>query len=155
MTQTDLLLLNFSEIRRRSTKLWKALPATQLYWRPDDHAMTAIQMIRHVLEADYGWNQIIRQQDMSNYKTPWANRPFVSVEDELDFAEPHRAAFLESVWRFSEVELESIEITHPGNGEKKMLGKYLLRIGYHESVHAGQFLGYLRAMGIDRPNIWD
>jgi hypothetical protein len=44
---------------------------------------------------------------------------------------------------------------HPGNGEKKILGKYLLRIGYHESVHAGQFLSYLRAMKIDRPKIWD
>ncbi|MED4141514.1 DinB family protein, partial [Priestia megaterium] len=27
--------------------------------------------------------------------------------------------------------------------------------GYHESVHAGQLLQYLRIMGVDRPRIWD
>jgi hypothetical protein len=35
------------------------------------------------------------------------------------------------------------------------LGDYLLRIGFHEAVHAGQFLAYLRAMQIERPFIWD
>jgi len=28
-------------------------------------------------------------------------------------------------------------------------------IGYHESVHAGQFLAYLRAMELDRPRLCD
>ncbi|MEH7264653.1 DinB family protein, partial [Priestia megaterium] len=28
-------------------------------------------------------------------------------------------------------------------------------IGYHESVHAGQLLQYLRIMEVDRPRIWD
>jgi hypothetical protein len=30
-----------------------------------------------------------------------------------------------------------------------------LRMAYHEAVHTGQLLAYLRAMGIPRPNIWD
>jgi uncharacterized damage-inducible protein DinB len=155
MTQTELIVLNFTEIRRRSIELWNALPKSQYYWKPDENAMTAIEMIRHVLEADYGWNMIINQGDMTCYKTPWKDIPFVSVKDELEFAAPYRKRFLQSVLHFSDQQLSKTEIIHPGNGEKKILGKYLLRIGYHESVHAGQFLSYLRAMGINRPEIWD
>lgn len=155
MTQSELIILNFTEIRRRSIKLWNGLPEKYYNWKPDEKAMSASEMIRHVLEADYGWNLIISQGDLTNYKTPWENRPFINVADELEFAEPYRKTFIESVWQFSDTELNETEIIHPGNGEKKILGKYLLRIGYHESVHAGQFLSYLRAMKIDRPKIWD
>ena len=155
MSQSELIILNFTEIRERSIKLWNGLPEKYYNWKPDEKAMSASEMIRHVLEADYGWNLIINQGDMTYYKTPWENRPFINVTDELEFAEPYRKTFIESVWQFSDTELNETEIIHPGNGEKKILGKYLLRIGYHESVHAGQFLSYLRAMKIDRPKIWD
>ncbi len=97
MTQSEFLILNFTEIRRRSIKLWNGLPESYYQWKPDENAMTAIEMIRHVLEADYGWNIIINQGSMANYKTPWKNRPFVSITDELEFAQPYRKAFLESV----------------------------------------------------------
>ena len=117
--------------------------------------MTAIEMVRHILEADYGWNIIINQGDKTNYKTPWENRPFINVADEIEFAEPYRNTFLESIRQFSDTDLYETKISHPGIGDKKVLAEYLLRIGYHESVHAGQFLSYLRAMKIDRPKIWD
>ena len=155
MNPSELLVYNFSEIRRRSIKLWNGLPENLSQWKPDATAMSAIELIRHVLEADYGWNIIINQGDMTNYETPWKNRPFGSVKNEIEFAEPHRIKFLESVRRFSERELFETKIIHPGKKKKKILGKYLLRIGYHESVHAGQFLSYLRAMNINRPDIWD
>jgi len=155
MNQSELIILNFTEIRKRSIKLWNGLPEKYYNWKPDKKAMSASEMIRHVLEADYGWNIIINQGDMTNYKTPWKNRPFINLKDELEFAKPFRKTFLESIRQFSDKELNETEIVHPGNGEKKILGKYLLRIGYHESVHTGQFLSYLRAMKIDRPKIWD
>ncbi|WP_421948404.1 DinB family protein [Phaeodactylibacter xiamenensis] len=155
MTPSELIILNLTEIRRRSIKIWNGLPERYCNWKPDEKAMTAIELIRHVLEADYGWNIIISNGSMANYKTPWENRPFVSVADELEFAKPYRNRFLERIRQFSDTELSETEIIHPGNGDKKILGKYLLRIGYHESVHAGQFLSYLRAMQIDRPQIWD
>ncbi|MEQ9092080.1 MAG: DinB family protein [Balneola sp.] len=155
MTQSELIILNFTEIRRRSLKLWNTLPKKSYNWKPDEKAMSASAMIRHVLEADYGWNMIISGKNMTNYQTPWENRPFISVSDEIEFAAPYRNTFLENVRQFSDAELSEIKIIHPGNGEKKILGKYLLRIGYHESVHAGQFLSYLRAMKISRPEIWD
>lgn len=155
MNQSQLIISNFTEIRRRSILLWKGLPEKYYHWKPDENAMSALEMIRHVLEADYGWNIIINQGDLNNYQTPWENRPFTNLSDELEFAEPFRKVFLDSVRNFSEEDLTKIEILHPGNGKKNNLANYLLRIGYHESVHAGQFLAYLRAMKVDRPIIWD
>ncbi|PTB88966.1 hypothetical protein C9994_17590, partial [Marivirga lumbricoides] len=118
MTQSELIILNFTDIRRRSVKLWNALPESCYSWKPDEKAMSAIEMVRHVLEADYGWNIIINNGSMTNYRTPWRNRPFISVADELEFAEPYRNAFLESVRQFSDMELSETEIVHPGNGDK-------------------------------------
>ena len=34
-------------------------------------------------------------------------------------------------------------------------GDFLLRAAYHEAVHAGQMLDYLRTMGVARPSVWD
>ncbi len=155
MTQKELILLNFREIRRRSIKLWQGLPDAFNTWRPDEGAMSAIEMIRHVLQADYGWHMIILQADMTDYHTPWDGRAYHSVADEIAFAEPHHRAFWECVAGFTEQDLSERQVIHPGNGQMKPLGQYLLRIGYHESVHAGQFLSYLRAMGVQRPNVWD
>lgn len=155
MTQAELIVLNLTEIRRRSIEIWKALPIEHLEWKPDTAAMTAIQMVRHVLEADYGWNIIINRGDMTHYQAPLEHTPFISVAKELELAAPYRKEFITSVLRFSNEELNEGTIIHPGNGKEKNLGQYLLRIGYHEAVHAGQFLSYLRAMGIERPEVWD
>ncbi len=155
MTQTELILLNFEEIRRRSTALWAGLSEEYYHWKPDPDAMSALELIRHVLGADHGWNIIINNGDMSSYQSPWQGRPYTNLADELEFAEPHRQRFLATVKSFSAADLATVDVTHPGNGRKRKLGDYLMRIGYHEAVHAGQFLSYLRAMGVPRPLIWD
>ncbi len=92
---------------------------------------------------------------MSSFCSPWEGRPYTNLADELTFAEPYRLEFLESVRQFTPTQLATTEVVHPGNDTKKLLGEYLLRIGYHEAVHAGQFIGYLRGMGVERPFIWD
>lgn len=153
--QTKLLILNLEEIRRKSIMIWEGLPQDKYHWKPDEKAMTGIEMIRHVLEADYGWNIIINQGDMSNYETPWRNMPFMSLEEELAYAAPYRKEFIKRINEFTEEELSNTQIIHPGNGERKNLGQYILRIGYHEAVHAGQFLSYLRMMQISIPQIWN
>lgn len=60
MAEVEPIILNLVEITRRSVKLWGGLPETFYFWKPDDNAMSAIEMIRHVLCADYGWNIIVR-----------------------------------------------------------------------------------------------
>jgi hypothetical protein len=58
--------LNLTEIRQNSIRIWKALTKCFYNWKPDEKAMTAIEMIRHVLEADYGWNIIINNGSTLN-----------------------------------------------------------------------------------------
>jgi len=50
--------------------------------------MTAIELFRHVLEADDGWNIIINNGSMTNYESPQENRPFINVADKLKVAQP-------------------------------------------------------------------
>ena len=49
MNEVELILLNLEETRRRSIKVWKAIPEHMLNWKPDDEAFTCAEMIRHVL----------------------------------------------------------------------------------------------------------
>lgn len=135
--------------------LWKALPEDHYHWRPDKDAMTAIDVVRHVLGADHGWNMIIKHMDMSDYRSPWEGKAYTTVSEDVAYATQFRDKLIDTINGFSGSDIATIEILHPGNDKKRNLGDYLMRIGYHESVHAGQFLSYLRSMGVDRPNIWD
>lgn len=157
MTPTDIIILNFEEIRRRSIKLWSGIP-TQLYnWQPDNDAMPMLEMVRHVLESEHAYHYIVinRGAKSDEYISPWENREYISVEDEIEFARPFRESFLDMVKSFSEHDLVEIEIVRPQVGQARKLSDFLLRIAYHESVHTGQMLSYLRASGIERPKVWD
>lgn len=156
MTQIELILLNFNEIRRRSTKLWNGITPEFYFWQPDANAMTCLEMVRHVLEGEQLFHIIIKNRgNIGDYISPWKDREYSNLQDELDFAETFRNLFFETIKSFSSDELDSIEIARSEKGQRKKLGDYLLRIAYHESVHAGQMLSYLRTLGLDRPLIWD
>ncbi|MDB5031006.1 DinB family protein [Mucilaginibacter sp.] len=157
MTSTQLILLNLEEVRRRSTIVWSAIPESFYKWQPDQKAMPVIEMVRHVLEGEYAYHNIIlgRGNKGDNYVSPWEGRPYTNVIDELAFAKLYREKFLDMVRSLSDKDLEEIEIVRASLGQKRKLGDYLLRIAYHESVHMGQMLSYLRTLGIDRPQIWD
>jgi uncharacterized damage-inducible protein DinB len=156
MTQTEILTLNFEEIRRRSIKLWDGLMPENYYWRPDTGAMTCIEMIRHVLEGEHLFHKIVDNRgNLGEYASPWAGRPYTNVQAELDFAKPYREKFLQAISAFSPDDLDSIEIIRTEKNQRRKLGDYLQRIAYHEAVHTGQLLGYFRTLRIDIPLIWD
>jgi uncharacterized damage-inducible protein DinB len=156
MTTTESMILNFEEIRRRSIKLWSGLTPEFYEWRPDSKAQSCIGMIRHVLDTENIYRLIIVNKggNADDFESPWKDLPFSNLQNELEFAMAFRKEFLETIRRFTADELTSIEIVRK---EKKTrnLGDFLFRCAYHESVHAGQFLSYLRTLGLDRPNIWD
>ncbi len=156
MTTTESLILNFEEIRRRSIKLWSGLIPEFYHWQPDVKAQSCIGMIRHVLETENIYRLIIVNKggNADDFVSPWKDHPFTDLQNELEFAMPYRNEFLDTVRGFTLDELTSIEIVRK---EKKTrtLVDFLFRCAYHESVHAGQFLSYLRTLGLDRPNIWD
>jgi uncharacterized damage-inducible protein DinB len=51
--------------------------------------------------------------------------------------------------------LKEVVIYREEVGQIKILGDYLNRMVYHEAVHIGQLLSYLRTLGIERHQIWD
>ncbi|WP_067839390.1 DinB family protein [Amphibacillus sediminis] len=158
MNVNDLIILNFEEIRRRSIKVWTSIPDKVLEWRPDSEAMTCQDMIRHVLEGEYLYHQILENQmhsPIKNFYNPYQSKPFTTVEEELAFAQPYRQKFLSFVKSLSNEELKDILIDRSDVGYIRPLGDMLLRIAYHESVHTGQLLDYLRTAQVRRPNIWD
>lgn len=156
MNAKELLILNFEEVRRRSIKLWKNISEEHLYWKPDTGAMSCIEMIRHVLESENIYHYIVLHGgNLGNYESPLASNPYGSVDDELRNAQPYREKFLKMVNGFTSKELEELYITRKEVKQHRKLGDYLLRIAYHESVHTGQLLDYLRTLKTARPKIWD
>ncbi|MDX8047205.1 DinB family protein [Gracilibacillus sp. S3-1-1] len=158
MNQNELIILNFEEIRRRSIKVWKAIPSEMLDWKPDQEAMTCAEMIRHILEGEYLYHQILIRKGsggLTDLPNPYDRKKFTTVEDDLSFAQSYREQFIRYIETITPSDLENIKIDRSDVGYVRTLGDMLLRIAYHESVHTGQLLDYMRTMGIERPKIWD
>lgn len=156
MNATEIILLNFLETRRRSIKLWEGIPNAFLNWKPDKKAFSIIEMIRHTLEGEHLFHVIIKKRgDLGNYESPWTNLNYSDLKNELNFAKEYRKHFIDMIKALNESDLENIRIERKEVGQSKSLGDYLNRIAYHESVHTGQMLGYLRTLGVKRPVIWD
>ncbi|HJP87360.1 MAG TPA: DinB family protein [Gemmatimonadaceae bacterium] len=156
MRATDVILQNAREVRRRSEIAWRGIPPDSLEWKPDAAAMSTIEIVRHVLEGEYLYMLMAKERrSVPESRSPFARRPFTSVDDEIAFAAPFRVEFEQMVSGFSDAELEATVIDRSDVGYQRRLGDFLLRAIYHEAVHCGQLLGYLRSMGAARPKIWD
>ena len=156
MNAIDLCVLNLRETRRRSIKLWRSLPDNWLNWRPDQGAMSFGELIRHVWGCSYYYHMILKNNgSIKTTPAPFEQEPVISVEKEIELSEPYFNDFIQYVQNLNPEELEQRLIDRSDVGYQRYLGDMLLRIAYHDSVHAGQFLQYLRMAGLDRPMIWD
>jgi uncharacterized damage-inducible protein DinB len=156
MNTTELIILNFEEIRRRSIKLWSAIPVDFYDWKPDKDAMGILETVRHVLEGEHLFHKIVENRgNLDDYISPWEGINYTNIQNEIDFAKPFRDNFFKTINSFSSEDLSQIEIVRSEKGQRRKLGDYLQRIAYHEAVHTGQILSYLRTLGIERPQIWD
>ena len=155
MSSTDLLCLNLTEVRRRSIIVWKSIPDELYGWRPDPEAMSFLEMVRHVIEGDFLYGEMLRTRKSFHGESPFAGRKLQSVSAELAFGAHYRETLIQQVRRFSDEELESTEIDRSDVGYRRKAGDFILRIAYHDAVHTGQMLHYLRTAGADRPSVWD
>ncbi len=156
MNSKELLILNFEEVRRRSIKVWKRISEENLYFRPDPGAMSCFEMIRHVLESENIYHQIILHRGaLGNYESPLTSNPYTTVDDELKNAQPYREKFLKMIHGLTQKELDEVYITRKEKNQHRKLGDYLQRMAYHEAVHTGQLLHYLRTLNAPRAAIWD
>ena len=80
---------------------------------------------------------------------------FTDIEDEIQFAQPFRIAFVEFLQSFGPTELETLKVDRSDKGYVRSAGDFIMRMTYHEAVHTGQVLAYLRTLALPRPNIWD
>jgi uncharacterized damage-inducible protein DinB len=155
MNTVETIIQNFEEIRRKSIKLWAGLTPEFYNWRPDEKALSCLEMVRHVLEVENTYHVIVKNRGgHGDDVTPWHGRPYTNVADEVTFAVPFRQEFFSTIRTFSDADLNAIKIVRSGR-ITRTLGEFLLRCHYHESVHTGQFLSYLRTIGLERPNVWD
>src|SRR3978361_1043948 len=123
MTPSELIILNFEEIRRRSIKLWAAITPNIYSWKPDEEAMSFIEMVRHVLESEHIYHIIINNRgNLGDFTSPWEGRPYTTLQDELDFAKPYHEAFFETIRSFSPEDLDAIEIIRPERNQRRKLG---------------------------------
>jgi uncharacterized damage-inducible protein DinB len=155
MSGAELLCLNLTETRRRSIRIWRAIPLSFSAWRPDPDAMSCFEMARLVLEADYLYGKMVRERRSNTGSSPFTDRQFDDLDAALAFANPYRDSLLETVLQLSDDDPNTISIDRSDVGYIRRAGDFILRIAYHEGVHAGQMLQYLRMAGVKRPSIWD
>ncbi|WP_334077277.1 DinB family protein [Paenibacillus sanfengchensis] len=156
MNAVEAIILNFEEIRRRSIKVWESVPADKLEWKPDPEAMSIKEMIRHVLDSEHYYHlALLNGGSLLSYDSPYDNREFTTVREEIAVAAPYREKFLATVKSFAAEDLTNLKIDRSDVGYVRSLGDMLMRIAYHEAVHTGQLLDYLRTAGIARPRVWD
>lgn len=122
--------------------------------------MTCIELVRHVPECEYLYLTILKTgrrlppDELSD--SLWVKRPYTSVEAEVEFAEPYRRELLKLINSYTPEQLSPMVDYGATAGHKvRTIGDFILRMAYHESIHTGQLLSYLRMMNVPRPNIWD
>ncbi|MGC5326029.1 DinB family protein [Brevibacillus sp. SYSU BS000544] len=157
MNAREAIILNLTETRRRSIKLWRSLPDEWLPWRPDKDAMSFGEMIRHVWTGSYDYLIIVQNNGSIDKKEPqpYQDEPIVSADKEISMSETYFQNLISYVEALTEEELSTRLIDRSYVGYQRYLGDMLMRIAYHDSVHTGQFLQYMRMVGLERPLIWD
>ena len=60
--------------------------------------MTCLESVRHVLESQHLFHVIIMNRgNLGDYLSPWENRIYTNVQDELDFAESFKNDFYQMI----------------------------------------------------------
>ncbi|MFT4416658.1 DinB family protein [Fredinandcohnia humi] len=157
MNPLDLVLLNFKECRRRFLITAASFPDELLSWKPDKDALSVGETIRHVLLHDLSWLTICKEGRLPTDEERghlWS-KPFTTLKDEIERTTVYYDEFIHYVSTLNEVDLETTYIDWPHKPIRRALGDTLERKSYHDAVHTGQLLQYLRMLHLDRPMIWD
>jgi uncharacterized damage-inducible protein DinB len=157
LNSLGLFLLDFQECRRRFLMTAAAFPNHLLNWRPDKDALTVGETIRHVLLHDLSWLKILTEKRLptdEEHAHLWAE-PYTNLEDELNRSKEYYNEFINYVSTLNPNDFNTIYIEWPHKPIRRTLGDTLERKSFHDAVHTGQLLQYLRMLHIERPMIWD
>ncbi|MHC0037681.1 DinB family protein [Pseudoneobacillus sp. C159] len=157
MNSLELFLLDFQECRRRFLMTAAAFPDDLLCWKPDKNAQSVSEIIRHVLLHDFYWLMILKEERLPTAEElqHLAKKPFTNLQDEIGWSRVYQNQFSEFIKTLDVNELGTRYISWPHKPIRRTLGDTLERKSYHDAVHTGQLLQYLRMLQIERPLIWD
>jgi len=149
----ELAARNLQEVRRKAMTAWRAVPDSQLDWKPDDSAMTFKEVMRHIWHVQVWYHEVIKNRRSLGETYIFESIPIGSVEEEITLSLPYHEEFVSFVRNLSDSEL----LAPWRNDVPTTLstGDMLSRFAYHEGFHTGQLLQYLRQIGQPRPNIWN
>ncbi|SDW82312.1 DinB superfamily protein [Marininema mesophilum] len=154
MNAIDLIIHNFEETRRRSIITWRGISDQYLDWRPDKDAYSFGETIRHTWVGDHEYMYMLKTNGQRLEEVPFEKVPILSVEQEIAYSLPYRQELIDWIHSLSPIDLAEKSIERE-KGHKRTLGDMLLRIAYHDSVHVGYLMQYMRTLQIARPDIWD
>lgn len=158
MNARDLILWDLQETRRRFVILCEGIEDRHLNWRPDAEAMSIGEMIRHVFFHDIAWLQILTEGRLptdAEKEQLGQNAPFNTVAAEVERGRPFHERFLTYVATLDPDSFGTHMVQWPHRPLQRLLGDTLERKSYHDAVHTGQLLQYLRTLQVARPDIWD
>ncbi|MEH7301221.1 DinB family protein [Neobacillus drentensis] len=157
MNSLEFFLLDYKECRRRFLLTAAAFPDELLTWRPDKDALSVGETIRHVLLHDFSWLRILKDNRLptDEEQSDLWEEPYTNLQNEVDRASVYYDEFINYVSSLNINDLGTKYINWPHKSISRTLGDTLERKSYHDAVHTGQLLQYLRMLHIDRPIIWD
>ncbi len=154
MQTINLAIKNLETTRERSLLIFNAIPNEHIHWKLDDKSMSIIETVRHLLDCDKWYMKNIqdRKNDHLDYDELFGERPYISIENEIEINKKSRIDFIEYLKTFSDKALENTQLKRSSG--MKNLDAFLLEIAYHEAYHTAQIQVYLRILNSPRAIIW-
>ena len=154
MQTINLAIKNLETARQKSLLIFNAIPHEHIHWKMDAESMSIIETVRHLLDCDKWYMKNIqdRKNDHLDYDELFGNRPYISIENEIEMNQKAHADFIEYLKTFSDEALEKTLLKRSSG--MKNLDTFLLEIAYHEAYHTAQIQVYLRILNTPRAIIW-
>lgn len=159
MTINDLLATYKKTVRARTLSVIGQIPRDKVDWKPTEGALSLGQLVRHIIQAELTWQQIIKGEwDLKRFleirrdlDMVEMTGPVSSLEAELTHLEDAHRETLSLIAALPEAELAK---TCNGSKGQVTMSDVVLGLCEHEAHHRGQIVAYLKLLGVERPSPW-
>jgi len=151
-TVADFLIADFENEMKATLRVFEAVPAGHLDYRPDPKAKTGLGLLRHItLEDEWILNSIVA----SAFAPPPADSDVCGIMSPADAIAQYKVRIPAALERVRAMSGEKLSGIIDMFGMIKMPGINFLALALKHSVHhRGQLSTYLRAMGGKVPGIY-
>jgi uncharacterized damage-inducible protein DinB len=152
MDMRELICKQKEAVRRRTREVAGMLHDADLGWRPEEDALSAGEMLRHLWVSEEGVRRAALDGNFAYYekRIPHGLRAVLgtpgALADELANLERVHQETLRLVAKFPPEHMEE-ERVHEELGFRRKISAMLLGINEHEIHHRAQLMVYLRMLG--------